>query len=135
MSRKKKQSIIADALKDPELLSNLAMAMTAPLRQRRDYSGIARRAFHVTYPCDICLLDFEEETQPIKVDYRNQQLRLTARDTLDKDTLCVCVTCLGACVTAIPETFSAPLRDMPKLIHSKNPLIKEIALHRLKEAK
>jgi hypothetical protein len=134
MNKKAKQGIFAAAMKDPKLLSNLAQAMTAPLMQRRDYSSVARRAFSITYPCGVCKKEYEEETQAVKIDYINQTLRLIPEHILENDTTHVCVTCLGACVLGVSETFKAPLRDMPKLIHNKNPMIKEIALHRMKEA-
>ena len=125
--KKKVQLSIADLLKTSAGRSKLAMAMTAPLMNRRNYAGIARRAFSTQYRCCVCN-DYEEEYYVFNKNFDS----VNKKDYDENKHLIACVDCRADTSEELFKLSKKKLIDMPLYINSKNPFVAYAAKERLK---
>lgn len=105
--------------------SKLARAMTAPLRQIRNYTGIARSAFSSKGVCCICHKSEEEYA------IYNENFELPEIDTKER-LFIACHDCASDTAEELFEISKKTIKEMPLLINSPNPFIAYAVKERLK---
>ena len=123
VNKKQMESIITTHLKTSKGRSKLAQSMMAPIRQRMNYSGLARRLFAVL--CPLCYNTILEGG----IHYVN--IRLEKMVILNK-AYSLCSECLKDTKKQIKKITKGPPEELPLYINDKNIFIREHATKRLK---
>ena len=123
MNKKQMESIITTHLKTPKGRSKLAQAMAAPLMQRMNYSGLARRLFAVQ--CSLC------SNTILEGDIHYVNIRLEKMIILNK-AYRLCSECLKETKKQIKKITKGSPEELPLYINDKNIFIREHATKRLK---
>jgi hypothetical protein len=109
------------------------MAMMAPLTRRRDYSGIARKAFVVQYECDVCH-EFLARVRLYENDFTVSSKDIEKRKETD-DTYRVCKKCVEVTKTKLSLLNEIVLDQMPLYINDDNIFVQKRAIERLKKGR
>jgi hypothetical protein len=107
--------------------------MLAPLRQRRDYSGIAKKAFVVQYECGVCH-EFLAKVRLYESDFTVSDKDVEKLKETD-DTYRVCKKCVKATSEKLFLINKLSLDQMPLYINDDNILVQKRAIERLKKGR
>jgi hypothetical protein len=119
--------IIATHIQSAAGLSKLAAAMIAPLRNRRDYSSIARKAFKIESLCFVC----GEETES-RI-YFNKNFKKVEDLFIPGEFFKLCTKCQKKTRTRLRELKAMPIEQMPLYINDDNIFLQYRAVERLKK--